>query len=58
MLTGPKVFKMSKLITLYRAAPTAVNRNKLQAYLNRYMMAVCMASVEEIAFLKSNQFSI
>lgn len=49
---------MSKLITLYRAVPTEANRNKLQRYLNAHMMAVCMASVEEIAFLKSNQFTI
>ena len=58
ILTGPESIQMSKLITLYRAVPTEANRNKLQRYLNAHMMAVCMASVEEIAFLKSNQFTI
>lgn len=49
---------MSKLITLYRKTPTAANRAKLQSYLDRHMMAVCMASAEETEFLKSNQFTI
>lgn len=49
---------MSRLIATYRAAPTPANRAKLQAYLNKHMMAVCMASDDEIAFLKANGFSI
>ena len=49
---------MSKLINAYRALPTTSNRNKLQNYLNKHMMAVCMATAEEIAFLRANEFSI
>jgi hypothetical protein len=49
---------MTKLLNTYRASPTAANRAKLQGYLNKHMMAVCMASPEEVAFLKANQFSI
>ena len=49
---------MTKLLNNYRATPTAANRAKLQNYLNKHMMAVCMASTEEMAFLKANQFSI
>lgn len=49
---------MTKLLNTYRAVPTAANRAKLQAYLNKHMMAVCMASPDEVAFLKANQFSI
>jgi hypothetical protein len=49
---------MSKLITAYRNLPTPTNRAKLQAYLNKHMMAVCLASPEEIAFLRANEFKI
>jgi hypothetical protein len=47
---------MSKLIAKYKACPTPSNRAKLQAYLDKHTMAVCMATVEEIAFLKANEF--
>jgi len=49
---------MTKLINAYRALPTPTNRNKLQTYLNKHMMAVCMATADEIAFLRANEFSI
>lgn len=49
---------MTKLLNTYRAIPTAANRAKLQNYLNKHMMAVCMASTDDVAFLKANQFSI
>jgi hypothetical protein len=49
---------MTKLINTYRAVPTAANRAKLQKYLDKHMMAACMASPEEMAFLKANQFAI
>ena len=49
---------MSKLIIIYRKCPTPTNRAKLQAYLNRHMMAVCLATPEELAFLKANEFNI
>ena len=49
---------MSKLINAYRALPTPANRVRLQKYLNRHMMAVCLATPEELAFLKTNEFAI
>jgi hypothetical protein len=49
---------MTKLINAYRALPTPTNRNKLQTYLNKHMMAVCLATADEVAFLRANEFSI
>ena len=49
---------MSKLITTFRAVPTDANRAKLQKYLDKHMMAICMASADEVAFLKANEFKI
>ena len=49
---------MSKLINQYRAMPSPANRTKLQAYLNSHMMAVCMATVEDVAFLKAHEFNV
>lgn len=49
---------MSKLLNSYRVLPTADNRAKLQKYLDKHMMAVCMASTEEIAYLRACGFSI
>ncbi|CAB5219978.1 hypothetical protein UFOVP239_21 [uncultured Caudovirales phage] len=49
---------MTKLINAYRKLPSPTNRAKLQAYIAKHMMAVCMATEDEIAFLKANQFSI
>ena len=47
---------MSKLIQAYRACPTDANRAKLQKYLDKHMMAPCMANPEETAFLRANEF--
>jgi hypothetical protein len=49
---------MSKLINAYRKLPSPSNRAKLQQYLNKHMMAVCMATDEELQFLKTNEFKI
>lgn len=49
---------MQRLIDTYRKMPSAANRAKLQTYLNKHMMALCMASPEELAFLKANEFKI
>jgi len=49
---------MTKLINTYRAVPTPSNRAKLQTYLAKHMMAVCLATPEEIAFLRANSFSL
>ncbi len=54
----PGKHQMTKLINLYRAMPSPTNRAKLQKYLDRHMMAICMASPDEVAFLKGNGFSI
>lgn len=49
---------MQRLLNTYRKLPSPSNRAKLQAYLNKHMMAVCMATPEDIAFLKANGFTI
>lgn len=49
---------MTKLLSTYRAAPTAANRLRLQNCLTRHMMALCIATVEEIEFLKANGFHV
>lgn len=49
---------MSKLIAKFRAMPSPENRKKLQSYLDKHMMAVSMASDDELAFLKAHAFSI
>lgn len=49
---------MTKLLNTYRKLPMPSNRAKLQNYLNKHPMAVCMASAEEIEFLKAHGFAI
>jgi hypothetical protein len=49
---------MNRLINTYRKLPSPSNRVKLQNYLNKHMMAVCLATPEDIAFLRANNFSI
>ena len=49
---------MNKLINAYRKIPSPTNRAKLQAYLDKHMMAICMATPEDVAFLKANEFKI
>lgn len=49
---------MSKLLNAYRAMPSPTNRAKLQRYLNTHMMAVCMASPDDVAFLRAHEFKI
>ena len=47
---------MSKLIVTYRQIPSSTNRKKLEVYLMKHMMALCLAAPEEIEFLKAHQF--
>ena len=49
---------MKKLLESFRNAPTQANRDKLQKYLDKHMMAICMAMPEDVAFLKANEFRI
>lgn len=49
---------MHKLLEAFRANPTDANRIKLQKYLDKHMMAICLATPEDQAFLKANQFTI
>ena len=49
---------MNKLINTYRKCPSPANREKLQRYINRHMMAICIASADDIAFLKTHEFKI
>jgi hypothetical protein len=47
---------MSKLLTAFKAQPTEANRIKLQKYLDKHMMASCLATIEDQQFLKANGF--
>jgi len=50
--------EMNKLIETFKKAPTPSNRVRLQAYLNKHMMAICLATPEQVTFLKTHGFSI
>lgn len=54
--TNQTEFIMTKLINTFRACPSPANRAKLQNYLVKHMMASCMATPDEIAFLKAHEF--
>ena len=47
---------MTKLINAYRKVPSPTNRGNLARYLNRHMMATCMATAEEMDFLRAYGF--
>jgi len=47
---------MNKLIQAFKTEPSEKNRAKLAAYLQKHMMAICMASPDEQQFLKANGF--
>ena len=49
---------MNKLINTFRKCPSPANREKLQRYIDRHMMAICIASADDIAFLKTHEFKI
>jgi hypothetical protein len=49
---------MSRLIEIYRKLPSPTNRAKLQTYLQKHMMATCLASPDELAFLKAHAFKL
>ena len=50
--------EMTKLLNAFRAEPSEANRAKLAKYLQKHMMALCLASPEEISFLKLHGFSV
>ena len=47
---------MTRLINAYRKLPSPTNRRKLQAYMAKHEMAVCLLLPEEVAFLAANGF--
>ena len=49
---------MIKLLNAFRENQTEANRAKLVKYLQKHMMAACLATVEEIAFLKAHGFPV
>ena len=49
---------MNKLLEAFIKNPTEQTRAKLQAYLNRHMMAICMASPEQKQALKQHEFKV
>jgi hypothetical protein len=50
--------QMNKLLEIFIANPTEKNRIKLQNYLNKHLMAVCMATPEQNQILRANGFQI
>jgi len=51
-----QVHKMSKLIQAFVTNPNDKTRARLQAYLYKHQMAVCLASPEEKQILNANGF--
>lgn len=49
---------MSKIINAYRTLPSPKNRERLQTYIRKHTMALCLATPEEIAFLKAHDFTL
>ena len=49
---------MNSLIEAFRKLPSPSNRVKLQAYLDKHQMAVCLADADDTAFLKAHEFTI
>lgn len=49
---------MNRLIDTYRKLPSPSNRAKLQAYLAKHPMAICLATPEQTAFLRGNAFKV
>jgi hypothetical protein len=45
---------MDKLIEKFVAQPTEAARLRLQKYLYKHPMSVCLASPEQLAFLRAN----
>lgn len=48
---------MRSLIARYRSLPSPANRARLQAYLHKHPMAVCLATPEELQFLRAHEFN-
>jgi hypothetical protein len=49
---------MQKLIVTFKANTNDVTRAKLQAYIRKHPMAVCMLTAAEFQFLKTNGLSL
>jgi hypothetical protein len=49
---------MKKLLDQFKANPTDANRTKLQNYLRKHMMAICVATPEDQQYLKAHGFTI
>jgi len=49
---------MNRLLNAFRNLPSPSNRKRLQAYLLKHPFSVCLATPEDIAFLKAHEFTI
>jgi len=49
---------MTKLINSFTASQTPKNRQKLQAYIKKHSMAVCMLTTSQLDFLKAHHFDL
>ena len=50
--------KMHKLLEQFKADPSEKNRVKLLNYLNKHMMAICVASPDDQKFIKTHIFKV
>jgi hypothetical protein len=48
---------MTKLIEAFKAKPTPANRERLQTYIHRHPMAICLCPIEQIDFLRAHHFA-
>jgi hypothetical protein len=49
---------MHKLLEQFKADPSEKNRVKLLNYLNKHMMAICIASPDDQKFIKTHIFKV
>lgn len=49
---------MQKLIAAFRATPTDAARVRLQTYIRKHPMAVCLLMPEESAWLRAQGFTL
>ena len=52
------VSEMEKLLAAFVTNPTDANRKRLQSHLQKHMMAICLATPAQVAFLTANGFKL
>jgi len=49
---------MARLLEAFRKNPTPANHVRLQSYINKHPMAVCLVAPDDIQFLYANGFKL